>query len=273
MYLRRRYGSGSFPCSATGTVNMDFFVNMTYIKLKFDSWLAMAKVDPIRRAEIGREKRARTRAQLVAAATSLYAKQAVDSVTVDDLVREAGVAKGTFYVHFTGLDALNAAVAEELVRSLDELLQPIRLSLNEPALRIAFGCSAFIDKALDDAPWARFASRFLMTAPMGGEIVRRHLLEDLQQLSKGLPQGEVSPQLNLEIVVGIILQLMRALGSGRLSSQDRNPAISAILRAIGLDARRAGAILTRLPPLQKDGAQAVPRRSKSQPKRMRDSTV
>lgn len=261
------------PYLTASTASMDVFVNMTYVKCELGSRLAMAKVDPIRRAEIGREKRARTRAQLVAAATSLYAKQAVDSVTVDDVVREAGVAKGTFYVHFTGLDALNAAVAEELVRSLDELLQPVRLSLDEPALRIAFGCSAFIDKALDDATWARFASRFLLTAPMRGEIVRRHLLEDLQQLSKALPQGEVSPQLNLEIVAGIILQLMRALSEGRLSPQDRNPAIGAILRAIGLDARRAGAILTRLPPVQKDGAQAVPRRSKSQPKRMSDSTA
>ena len=128
----------------------------------------MAKVDPVRRAEIGREKRARTRAQLVAAANSLYAKQAVESVTVDDVVREAGVAKGTFYVHFTGLDALNAAVAEELVRSFDELLQPVRLSLDDPALRIAFGCSSFIDKALDDARWGALTSKFLLASPRMG---------------------------------------------------------------------------------------------------------
>ena len=74
----------------------------------------MANINPIRRAEIGREKRARTRAQLVTAANSLFASQAVESITVDDVVREAGVAKGTFYVHFDSLEALIAAVAEEL---------------------------------------------------------------------------------------------------------------------------------------------------------------
>ena len=227
----------------------------------------MAKVDPIRRAEIGREKRARTRAQLVAAANSLYAKQAVESVTVDDVVREAGVAKGTFYVHFTGLDALNAAVAEELVRSFDELLQPVRLSLDDPALRIAFGCSSFIDKALDDARWGALTSKFLLASPQWGEVVRRRLLEDLRQLSKGLPRGAASVELNLEIVVGIILQLMRALGQGRLSSRDRNPAIGAILRAIGLDARRTKSVLAHLPPPQKDASRAKPGRSTSQPKR------
>lgn len=47
----------------------------------------MAKIDTIRRAEIGREKRARTRALLIAAAHSLFARQAVESVTVDDVVK------------------------------------------------------------------------------------------------------------------------------------------------------------------------------------------
>ena len=113
----------------------------------------MANINPIRRAEIGREKRARTRAQLVAAANSLFANQAPESVTIDDVVRKAGVAKGTFYVHFDGLEALTAAVAEKLVQTFDELLQPSRLSINDPVLRIAFGCSSFINKALSDPRW------------------------------------------------------------------------------------------------------------------------
>ena len=110
----------------------------------------------------------------------------------------------------------------------------------------------------------------MSTAPKWGEIIRGRLLEDLQQLSKGLPPGEASAELNLEIVVGIILQLTRALGEGTLSSRDRNPAIRAILRAIGLDARRAKSVLARLPAPPKGAARAVSRRSKSQPKRTTD---
>ena len=79
----------------------------------------MAKVDPERRAQIGQEKRAKTRAQLISAATSLFAKRAVESVTVDDIVNEARVAKGTFYVHFDDLNALTVAVADGLVRTFD----------------------------------------------------------------------------------------------------------------------------------------------------------
>ena len=83
----------------------------------------MAKVNLERRAEIGQEKRARTRAQLIAAASALFAKRSWTSVTIDDLVREAGVAKGTFYVHFEDMHALTVAVVGELIHSFDELIQ------------------------------------------------------------------------------------------------------------------------------------------------------
>jgi hypothetical protein len=44
-----------------------------------------------------------------------------------------------------------------------------------------------------------------------------------------------------------MLQILRALGEGRLSSIDRDAAISAILRAIGLNAQEAKSVLMRLP--------------------------
>ena len=203
----------------------------------------MANVNLIRRAEIGREKRVKTRAQLVEAANALFAGRAVESVTVDDVVQEAGVAKGTFYTHFDSLEALTAAVAEELVQSFDELLQPGRASITEPALRIAFGCRAFIDKAFNDARWAAVAARMSAANPQSGENIRRHLLEDLQHLS-GEP---TSAELKLEIVVGIMIHMLRVLGEGRLSSFDPDAVVSAILRAIGLSPQQAGSVLKRLP--------------------------
>ena len=59
--------------------------------------IRMAKINLERRAAIGQAKRARTKAQLVAAAKRLFSRGAWEAVTVDELVVEAGVAKGTFY--------------------------------------------------------------------------------------------------------------------------------------------------------------------------------
>jgi AcrR family transcriptional regulator len=220
----------------------------------------MVNFDPIRRAEIGREKRARTRAKLVSAAHSLFARQAVESVTVDDVVNEAGVAKGTFYTHFDDLQALTTAVADELVKSIDDLIQPGRLSLSEPAFRIAFACSCFIDKALTDPGWAKVLARMTAVAPKGGEIARRHLFEDLSELSKGL-RGSISTALSQEIVAGTMIQLVGAFAEGRLSWRDREAAIAAILRAIGVDARQVKSALARLPPPSEGALPAVRLRS------------
>jgi hypothetical protein len=73
---------------------------------------SMASLELIRRAEIGRQKRARTRSQLIAALRARYsAGKLWNPITVDEVA------------HFDDLQGLTTAVAEDLVRSFDELLQ------------------------------------------------------------------------------------------------------------------------------------------------------
>src|SRR5271167_2851655 len=104
----------------------------------------MARIDLARRAQIGQDRSARTRDKLLAAARRLYGERPFDQVTVEDLVATAGVAKGTFYVHFASLAELQTLVADDLAGEFDELLQPRRVALHDPVERIAAGCGAFI---------------------------------------------------------------------------------------------------------------------------------
>ena len=107
------------------------------------------------------------------------------------------------------------AAADELIESIDSLLQPGRLSLSDPADRIAFGCCCFIEKALSDPGWAGVVARM--------------------------------PELSLEIVIGIMLRLTASCAEGKFLRDDRDAAIGAILRAVGLDADQVKASLARLP--------------------------
>ena len=171
---------------------------------------------------------------------------ACESVTVDDVVKEARVAKGTFYVHFDDLQALTTAMADELIKSIDDLLEPGRLSLSKPAFRIAFGCCGFIDKALTDPVWAKVMARMTVAASKGGEMARRHLFEDLSELSKGL-QGGISPGINPGDSCRHNNSAVGRFRRGEIVLVCRQPAIAAILRAIGVDARQARSALARLP--------------------------
>src|SRR5271170_5181297 len=158
----------------------------------------MAKIDLARRAQIGRDRRAKTRAQLMRAARALYAERAIESVTIDDLVSEAGVAKGTFYVHFDHLIDLQAAVADELAGEFDDLLQPFRLRLADPIERVAAGCSAFIREALRNPAWGRLVARGACALPSVGSAARANLIQDLRQSAANGRLVAITPELSFD---------------------------------------------------------------------------
>ncbi len=61
---------------------------------------------------------ARRREDLVDAAVAVFATNGVAGTSVDDIVRAAGVAKGTFYLYFDTRDDIVTAVAERLVQGV-----------------------------------------------------------------------------------------------------------------------------------------------------------
>jgi AcrR family transcriptional regulator len=206
----------------------------------------MANINLERRAEIGREKRGRTRLQLMTAAKALFSKRPWESVTIDELVQEAGVAKGTFYSHFNDLEELAAAVADELIDAFDAMIQPQRLSISDPLLRIAFGCDAFLRQSLSDRSWALLATRMARSHPTVGLLVRSRLSDDLRDAFDKSPQAGLTPELGVEVILGVVLQVAAAIGDGRFDDHDRPEALRCMLAAIGVGRRDAASILARL---------------------------
>jgi AcrR family transcriptional regulator len=206
----------------------------------------VAKIDLAKRAEIGRAKSAKTREQLLAAARSLYAKQAVESVTVEDIVREAGVAKGTLYVHFKNIEAVQMAVADELTQTFVDLLQPRRAIFRDPIERIADGCHTFLHQATLNQKWGGLVARYAWSFPTVGSAARSLLTDDLHQAARQKRISQISSELGTAIVVGIVLQVMRSASERDVQSSDVQFAIVAILQALGVTRREAAAIVKRV---------------------------
>jgi AcrR family transcriptional regulator len=55
-----------------------------------------------------------TRAQLIAIATSLFASRGYEDTSIEAVLREAGVSRGSLYHHFAGKEALFEAVLEDV---------------------------------------------------------------------------------------------------------------------------------------------------------------
>jgi AcrR family transcriptional regulator len=214
----------------------------------------VVKIDLNRRAEIGRAKSARTRETLLKMARSLYSKQVVESVTVKDVVRAADVAKGTFYIHFKSIEALQMAVADELTETFVRLLQPRRAIFEDPVERIADGCYTFLHQAAVNPTWGGLVARYAWSFASIGRTARDLLAEDLRQAIRKGFISEISAELATATVVGIVLQVMRSASEGKLHGADMPFAVIAILQSLGVSRREATRVVKRV---VRDGERAA----------------
>lgn len=67
-------------------------------------------------------KKARTRGDLYAAAMRLFLSRGFDAVTIDEICREADVARATFFLHYPTKDALLTEYAAQATEELAALL-------------------------------------------------------------------------------------------------------------------------------------------------------
>lgn len=206
----------------------------------------MARVDLRRRAEIGRERRAKTRSQIIEAARLLFTSQPIASVTVEDVTRQAQLAKGTFYSHFRTLDDLRAAVAADLAAAFEDFVESSGLTVADPVARIAAGCSAFIDQAQRDPAWGAVIARGACAFPGVASAARERLKTNLRLAESEGRLASFSTEVGFDFVFGIVLQAMRSASEARLSPTDVPDVVHGILRALGVRAEEADCALRRI---------------------------
>lgn len=69
----------------------------------------------------------KTKATLTSTLIRLLQSQSLQNITVLDLVKEAGVNKATFYLHFKDINGLYASIEDSFIESLDTLV-PVQVT-------------------------------------------------------------------------------------------------------------------------------------------------
>jgi AcrR family transcriptional regulator len=190
----------------------------------------MARVDTARRAEIGSAKRARTRATILDAARQCYA---AGPVSVDELMQAAGLAKGTFYVHFEDLAALEEELGATLIAELDERLQPARLAASDPLTRVATGTTIMLRHLADSPVRARLTARAAITMPAVGQAMQVRLRQDLADAQEAGLLAFESVDLAASMVMALCEQTAREIGADRIGPPAVPEVVRALLRALG----------------------------------------
>src|SRR5258708_34454952 len=88
---------------------------------------------------IGRveRRRAKVRAQLLEAARQVFLERGYQDATISEIVQDADIAMGTFYLHFRDKEELLVSLAQDTLQSLREQVHPaIDQSANVPIVRL-----------------------------------------------------------------------------------------------------------------------------------------
>ncbi|MDB5868492.1 MAG: hypothetical protein JWP96_824 [Polaromonas sp.] len=112
------------------------------------------------RTRVGAQKRARMRERLLAATFEAHAGSAPGTrPVIDDVIRVAGVSRGTFYKYFESLDEilpeLGQRMAEEMVATYQQLFGDVA----DPAVRTAGGPLLALSRAAMEPARVAFTSK------------------------------------------------------------------------------------------------------------------
>lgn len=210
----------------------------------------MPAVNAERRAEIGRERRERTRRKLIDAAALVIARRGDEHVTIDDFIRAAGLARGTFYNYFPTREDLIDAVWAHLGKDPFREIERLCAAIDDPAERMVAVARMVLERASQDETWGWLIYTLSSDDQDVNEDLRAFPSPDLRE---GLDRGRFEfDDLDTarDLVVGIVRKALRMRLAGGLTVLYDQAICQMMLRALGFSRAEAGVIVTR--PLPSD---------------------
>jgi AcrR family transcriptional regulator len=198
-------------------------------------------------------RRARTRAQILAAARHLFATKGIEHTTIRDLAAEADIALGGFYNYFrTKEDVLATLIEDGLAEQLRRLALR-QAQVEDVAERVAIAHRHLLAAAREDPEWGWLLLRLEPDRQLLGAVLQEPATADLRT---GLREGRFTvarPLLTLRASGGALLGVIGAVLRGELAPQDDVAHAEGVLRSYGVPVAEAAEIARRpLPPVEPD---------------------
>ena len=205
------------------------------------------------RTRVGRQRATRTEARILAVALGIFAEKGPDAPVVDDFVKAAGIARGTFYNYFGSVEQLLEATSVWTSGTTVAAITDAMAGIGDPAHRVGTGFRLFLGRARAEPVWALF-------------IARVWKLGDLRPLSIDLARGRAAGSFRyasvgaaMDVLLGGAREALFRLGEARAPDEYVEQVVAQLLQGLGLPAVRVAAVL-RLPLPAVSAPSAPPRR-------------
>ncbi|WP_137680841.1 TetR/AcrR family transcriptional regulator [Aurantiacibacter suaedae] len=135
------------------------------------------KISLEKRAEIGRQKRARTREKMLEAAFLLLGREDGRSTRIEEICKEAKVARGTFYNYFSSVEELLSALTFDISHDFNLAVRAIIRTVPAGALRCSFALRYYMHRTREDPAWGWAMVNLSAGGPIFGEETARYGIE------------------------------------------------------------------------------------------------
>jgi AcrR family transcriptional regulator len=198
------------------------------------------------RTRTGQERRARTRARILAAAFVLFDSAGVGRINVEDVRAKAGLARGSFYNYFPTYEAMLRELAAEIARQLNAEQSERFDHIANLAERIWCYVRYSILRTAADRACAEILVR---VTPLVGSLtdhMREHSENDMRLSLKTKAIDVPSPAIALDLGYGLVTMMLKRALDAPVNLKEIEAAGLMLLRAYGVaddEARR----ISRLP--------------------------
>ena len=200
---------------------------------------------PDHRSRVGAERREKTRMRLLEGAMTVFARQGVEGSAIDEVIRTAGVSRGTFYNYFRSTEELLAAVAQEVSDQMLRIVDPVVRVETDPVARVATGVRLVLKIARQYPQLAAFMVRGGPPAISTQGLATEYLPRDL---AAGMASGAffpTPPRVAFDLVTGAVLAGFHTLLTSRVPKSYAEDMAFLVLRALGVPKGTAGKVASR----------------------------
>lgn len=202
-------------------------------------------VNLLRRAEIGAERRSRTRAALLKAAFELFGHEHGRATRIEDICGAAEIARGTFYNYFSSIEALLGALSVELTKNFDAAVHCAFEQLQGPAEQTCAAIRYYLRAAMVDPQWGWAMVNTSLGCTLYGVEMSERVLGTLRE---GIETGDFalpSPEVGRDLLLGTGLAASMNLLGGEQPADYPETVARHILMGLGVAASRAGKLAKR----------------------------
>jgi AcrR family transcriptional regulator len=162
---------------------------------------------------------------------------------IEDVIAQAGMARGSFYNYFRTNEELLAAVASEISNELLRAIDPAVQLLDDPVERIARGARLLLHAVTQFPLFGAFMVRLPFPTANSSLLGVRFLTRDVASAIAGERFAGIRQRVATDLVVGVVLNGAHSIVTDPSDPGYPEAIVSAMLKGLGISVKEVARIV------------------------------